>query len=798
MSNPAMLVSRRSILQMTVSGSWHPPDQISGVNVFRCPNGVNCHAQDFQSDQAVSSNSVGTDAGPFYVPFIVDPSSSSTLLVGTCRVWRGPSTGGTYSLLSPNFEIGGNSACNGNETNMVRALSAGGPADSSGNSQVVYAGTDGDGPLIPTSPLGGRVWVTTNSDIGISTWVDRTGTINPKAFPISSIAIDPADTSGQTAYVAVMGFHTSHVWKTSNAGVSWTDFTGSLPDAPANSLVIDAGSSTSNGTLYVGTDVGVFATSTGAPSWNEVGPPSSQPGFLPNVAVTALKLFDFGGDKRLRASTYGRGIWEWDLVTTPDFQICIASSSQTVYAGQTATYNGTIQERNGYSSAVNLSCAAGSTKAPQTCSANPASVTPTALGTSFNVNAGDVVGDYSFNLQATGTDPASISHSIPLVLHVVDFTLGVPSPTTITLSPGATSGAISLTVSAAGEFSGSVNLSCSGLPAGVTCQFLPSTASPSSGNAIAVVLTISAASNASAGMSQITISASSPGASTKTQTLSLNIAAAPDYHLAVSNASLLAQVNATAVFNGTITGMNGYTNSVALSCGSGAPPTCTITPTSVVPSSSGVAFSVSVSSAVAQTYPFSINAVGSDPAATARSVPLTFTSLPNQSFDFSLSATPTTVSVSRGSSALYALAVAPNTGTFPIPVTFLCSGLPALTACSFNPAQVASGSGQASLTLGISTTAPSASQMLGLFLWLPLAVLLPGARKRQLKCTWLLIALFSLALTLAGCGNGLHGNGTAGGSSANPGTKPGSYSITITATSGMVSHSTPVTLTVNP
>ena len=32
-------------------------------------------------------------------------------------------------------------------------------------------------------------------------------------------------------------------------------------------------------------------------------------GFLPNVAVTALALFNSGGEKLLRASTYGRGVW---------------------------------------------------------------------------------------------------------------------------------------------------------------------------------------------------------------------------------------------------------------------------------------------------------------------------------------------------------------------------------------------------------------------------------------------------------------------------------------------------------
>ncbi len=172
--------------------------------------------------------------------------------------------GGSFSLISPDFETGGTGACTGNEINLVRTIAAGGLKDSNGFSQVIYAGTNGEGPLISTTPIGGHVWVTTNVDGGPPTWNDETQAINPQGFPISSITLDHADPLGNTAYVTIMGFHTSHVWKTTNAGVSWTDFTANLPDAPANVIVVDSGASLSNGTLYVCTDVGVFASSTGS------------------------------------------------------------------------------------------------------------------------------------------------------------------------------------------------------------------------------------------------------------------------------------------------------------------------------------------------------------------------------------------------------------------------------------------------------------------------------------------------------------------------------------------------------
>jgi hypothetical protein len=217
----------------------------------------------------------------------------------------------------------------------------GGQTDSN-RSGVIYATTSGlgplDGPL--NTPTGGHVWVTTDASAGIPAFADVTnngpqGNINPKQFPVSGVATDSSDLTGGTAYVTVMGFTggTGHVWKTTSAGAAWTDFTGNLPDSPVNAVVVYPTMSQ----VYVATDVGVFGSSISAPSWTEVGPNPgpNQPGFLPNVAVTALGVFASGGQQLLRASTYGRGIWQFDLATTPDFQISVTNSPLTISAGAT-------------------------------------------------------------------------------------------------------------------------------------------------------------------------------------------------------------------------------------------------------------------------------------------------------------------------------------------------------------------------------------------------------------------------------------------------------------------------------
>ena len=185
------------------------------------------------------------------------------------------------------------------------------------------------------------------------------------------MAIDSSDATGYTAYVTVMGFTggTGHVWKTTNAGTSWKDFTANLPDAPVNAVVVDPASAE----VYVATDVGVFLSSTAAAGWTELGPvpAAGQSGFLPNVAVTALALFNSGGQNLLRASTYGRGIWQFNLVAPPDYQLSISNSPQTVIFGQTATFNGTAAALNGYANSVALSCVAGVTAPPATCTIAP-------------------------------------------------------------------------------------------------------------------------------------------------------------------------------------------------------------------------------------------------------------------------------------------------------------------------------------------------------------------------------------------------------------------------------------------
>ena len=257
-----------------------------------------------------------------------------------------------------------------------------------------------------------------------------------------------------------------------------------------------------------------------AAAWTELGPSSSsqQSGFLPNVAVTALALFNSGGQKLLRASTYGRGVWQFNLIATPDFQIAVSNTPLTAFVGTTPTFNGTITAVNGYNSSVTLSCTAGTTSSAQPVHSEPrrASLQRQPARRS-RLATGNAIGDYSFNLQAVGSDPNTTTHVAALVLHVVNLDLTTPSPSTVTEPRGATSPPVSFQLTAQGSFNQSVTLSCSFSPAisGATCAFSPSaTVNPTSTSPVSLTATVTVPAGTATGSYTVTLQATTAGAPT--------------------------------------------------------------------------------------------------------------------------------------------------------------------------------------------------------------------------------------------------------------------------------------------
>ena len=205
----------------------------------------------------------------------------------------------------------------------------------------------------------------------------------------------------------------------------------------------------------------------------------------------------------------------------------------------------------------------------------------------------------------------------------------------------------------------------------------------------------------------------------------------------ISNPSQSAIPSGVVTYNGTLTALNGYGSTVNLSCGTSAPPTCTPSPAGLTPTAGGAAFTVSASSSLAQNYNFDIVGQGTDPSAITKTATVTLSSI----FDFNLTNSSGAQTTKAGLSATYNLDAAPLGGNFPTSVTLSCTGLPARSTCSFNPAQVTSGSGDTAIILTVATNAPiplaaALRENLNLAagaLWLPGLLIIGGFTRRLSK-----------------------------------------------------------------
>lgn len=236
----------------------------------------------------------GFPGGPWVTPIVLDPTSPAEpnrvlFAGGNSQVYRTTNSAGTWTASSPN--MGG-----------VIAI-----ALAPTSSAIVYAGTSG-----------GHVWRSSDNGATLGNWKDITvGTIAGSAtLPprlITDIVVHP--TNPDIVFVTFSSFDSAtpatpgHVFRgTSTDGwvtSMWDNITSTLPDIPVNAIQIHP---TSPNTLYIGTDIGVFRTTDGGLSWTDFG------AGLPNVVIADLAIN--GAGDTLRAATYGYGMFEIDLVAS--------------------------------------------------------------------------------------------------------------------------------------------------------------------------------------------------------------------------------------------------------------------------------------------------------------------------------------------------------------------------------------------------------------------------------------------------------------------------------------------------
>jgi photosystem II stability/assembly factor-like uncharacterized protein len=215
----------------------------------------------------------------FIAPMLMDPNNPEVLLVGGASLWR------TRDARNPNTTTTGPAwyAIKSPTGVNINALAV--PAS---DSNTILVGHNN-----------GAIYLTTNGTADAPTWTRIDNGALPTSRRLMSLAIDPSNT--QVFYATFSGFNSGNIWKTTNSGATWTDISQGLPAAPIRTVAVNP---TNPQWIYVGGEVGVFASEDGGLSWaaEQDGPA--------NVMISHLFWLD---SATLVAATYGRGMYRADL-----------------------------------------------------------------------------------------------------------------------------------------------------------------------------------------------------------------------------------------------------------------------------------------------------------------------------------------------------------------------------------------------------------------------------------------------------------------------------------------------------
>ncbi len=267
-----------------ISGNWNDVIGGDGMDCAIDPSDHNTqYGELYYGDIKRTTNHWGSystitsglsGSAAWVAPFVIDPSNTNTVYIGYQDVFKSTNQGSSWSKIS---------SWSGS---TLRSL-----AVAPSNSNTICAAT--------TSTL----YRTTN---GGSNWTNITGSFGGST--ITSIAIKEDDPN--TIWVSLGQFNSNSVYQSADGGSSWTNISTGLPQIPTLS-VIQNKQNAADVELYAGTDVGVYMK-LGAADW--------VPFFtgLPNVVVNEVEIYYAADpvDSRIRAGTYGRGLWESDLNTT--------------------------------------------------------------------------------------------------------------------------------------------------------------------------------------------------------------------------------------------------------------------------------------------------------------------------------------------------------------------------------------------------------------------------------------------------------------------------------------------------
>ena len=203
-------------------------------------------------------------------PIVINPANTQVVYAGYENVYRSPDGGTTWNNVS-NFTDKQN-------VNVI-ALA---PSDP----RTIYVGRSN------AFASTGNFYRSTDEG---ATFTDVSAGL---PFTATGVAIDPKNP--MRLWVSLQGGSTNAVYFSQDGGATWTNYTGTtLPNSSTRAIVYETGSQDA---LYVGTVAGIYYRNATMNDWQAYN------NNLPNVIVDSLEI-DYSTSK-IRAGTYGRGLWQ--------------------------------------------------------------------------------------------------------------------------------------------------------------------------------------------------------------------------------------------------------------------------------------------------------------------------------------------------------------------------------------------------------------------------------------------------------------------------------------------------------
>ncbi|MFN8493339.1 MAG: hypothetical protein U0350_37420 [Caldilineaceae bacterium] len=270
--------------------------------------GVERSADSGGNSEGISTQAKGApyfinDTSNFITPILLDPNNPERLLVGAGQLWRTndaraattPTTGPQWAAIKAPLA-----------SNSINAL-----AIAKGNSDIVWVGHNQ-----------GELFKTTNGTAASPTWTQVAQGKWPRFRSVNRITIDPQNANN--VYVALGGYETNNIWRTTDGGATWAAASGAgataLPALPVMALAIHPNNAN---WLYAGTVMGLFTSEDGGATWK-----------VPHDGPTNAMIWDLSwSGTTLYAASYGRGVWKAE--TTPNTQVCftLATTANPVGSG---------------------------------------------------------------------------------------------------------------------------------------------------------------------------------------------------------------------------------------------------------------------------------------------------------------------------------------------------------------------------------------------------------------------------------------------------------------------------------